>query len=967
MTATHDFELVREETIEEYDLQARIYRHVGTGAELLSIIADDENKVFGVSFATPPADSTGIAHIMEHAVLGGSEKYPLKEPFVQLIKGSLNTFLNAFTSPDKTTYPVASANLQDFYNLVDVYLDAVFHPLITPYHLEQEGWHYELDAPDDPLTYKGVVFNEMKGVYSSPDAVLGRTSQHALFPDNAYANDSGGDPRVIPDLTYQQFTDFHAAYYHPSNARFFFYGDDDPEERLRILESVITGYEQRDVDGSVALQAAPDRPRRVVEFYGVNGEEDVAGKSRLMLNWLLPEQDDPELGMALSVLSYALVGAQSAPLRKTLVDSGLAEDVIGDGISAYLRQMTFSVGLKNLAGEDIDAAEALILTALADLAETGIDEDMVDAALNSMEFALRENNTGPYPRGLSIYMQALSRWLYGGDPLEAIRFEKPLDALRTKLAEEPDYLQSLMRTYLLDNPPVTVVLTPDPGLNAAQEEAEQARLDAAKAAMSPDDIQAVMKNTQTLRELQNRPDSPEDLAKLPSLTLGDLDPSVSITPTDIGELDGATFLAHDLFTNGIVYLNLGFNLHVVPQELLPYARFLGKAFIQMGTESEDYVKFSRRIDRTTGGVYPSTYVSPARNQAEGVARFFLNAKATVAQTPEMLAILRDMLLTVKLDDPVRLRQIVLESKARLEAGLIPSGHSYVSGRLHAHFTPADWADEQMAGIDYLFFVRRLAQEMETDWPGVLAKLRTVQQLLINRQGLLINLTLDDENRKLVQPQISAMLDELPGAPAQDAVWQPATLPAPEGLAIPAQVNYVGKGANLYELGYAYHGSIHVITNLVRTGWLWDKVRAQGGAYGAFCRFDRQGGVWTYLSYRDPNLATTLENYDATARFLSKADISQDELTKSIIGAIGNLDAYQLPDAKGRTAMHRYFLGVTEAERQQSRDEVLGTTVDDIRRFADVLQAAAQAGTVVAMGSDDALQASDIPFTVTKVL
>jgi Zn-dependent M16 (insulinase) family peptidase len=972
MKTIHGFERLRDETIDEYNVRALIYRHQKTGAELLSIIADDENKVFGVAFRTPPTDSTGIAHIMEHAVLGGSKKYPLKEPFVQLLKGSLKTFLNAFTSPDKTTYPVASTNLQDFYNLVDVYLDAVFHPLITRHHLDQEGWHYELEAPDEPLTYKGVVFNEMKGVYSSPDAVLGRLSQRVLFPDNAYGFDSGGDPRVIPDLTYDQFTDFHATYYHPSNARFFFYGDDDPTERLRILDEVISAYDRQPVNGEVALQSPPSGPSRVAESYSVDSPDDVTGKSRLMLNWLLSENNDPIRTMALSVLSYALIGTQAAPLRKKLVDSGLAEDVIGGGLGGSLRQMTFRVGLKNLDAANVDQAEALILETLTELAEDGIEEDMVEAALNSIEFSLRENNTGSYPRGLILYMRALGTWLYDGDPLDAIRFEEPLAAVKAGIANDPAYLQQLIRTYLLDNPPVTVVLEPDPGLGEETERAERARLDAAKAAMTPDEIQAVIENTQTLKQLQEAPDRPEDLAKLPSLKLGDLEPAIKTIPTEVGEIQGATLLTHDLFTNGIVYLELGFNMRALPQALLPYARFFGKALAKMGTEREDYVKLSRRIDRTTGGIYPSNYIAPVLDDEDGVARFFLNGKATVEQVPDLLAIMREMLLTVKLDDPVRFRQIVLESKARLESSLVPSGHGYVNARLRAHFNKADWVDEQMSGIDHLFFVRRLAEEIEQDWPGVVAKLREVQRLLVNREGMLVNVTLDEDNWRAIEPQVGAMLAGLPAFTGQEAAWDEPVLPAHEGLAIPAQVNYVGKGANLYDLGYRYHGSINVITNLVRTGWLWDKIRAQGGAYGAFCRFGKQSGIWTFLSYRDPNLLGTLDNYDATARFLRELDLSQDELTKSIIGAIGSMDAYQLPDAKGHTAMVRHLMGITDDERQRTRDEVLGTTVADIKGFADVLQAAAETGTVVVMGAGDSLSKANDKLgekrlTVEKIL
>jgi presequence protease len=964
MTTTHGFELVREQMIPELNTQAHIYRHVKTGAELLSMVNDDENKVFGITFRTPPADSTGIAHILEHAVLGGSQKYPLREPFVQLIKGSLKTFLNAMTSADRTMYPVASTNLQDFYNLVEVYLDAVFHPLITPYHLYQEGWYYELDGPDAPLRYKGVVFNEMKGVYSSPDSLLFRTSLQSLFPDNAYGLDSGGDPKVIPQLTYEQFKTFHSTFYHPSNAMIYFYGDDAPEERMRILDEYLCHYEAANIDAGVPLQPPFDQPRRLTRPYGIdpnaNSSNGAGNKAMVQVNWLLPEGTDPALVMALSILSYALVSTQASPLRKALIDSGLGEDLTGGGLGNWLRQMIFSAGLKGVQPADADKVEALILEKLEKLAEQGIEPDMIEAALNTIEFSLRENNTGSYPRGLSLMSRALHTWTYGGDPLASLFFEAPLAEVRARLSQNPAYLQDLIRTYLLDNTHrTTVVLTPDPDLNRREEAEEEARLAKARAGLSEADLQTIIETTRELKRLQETPDSPEALAKLPTLTLADLERQIKTIPLELSELHGSRLLFHDLFTNGIVYLDLGLNLHSVPENLLPYAKLFSQSLIEMGTETEDFVKLSQRIGRKTGGIYPSSFLSDMRETEDGTAWIFLHGKATVAQAQEMLAILRDILLTVKLDNPNRFRQIVLKAKARSESSLVPSGHSVVDGRLRAGFTKANWASEQMGGISYLFFLRQLTDAIDNDWPGVLAKLEEVRRRLVNRSGMICNVTLDTDNWVKFQPQLEEFLVSLPAGAPQLPGWTPSLELTNEGLAIPAQVNYVGKGADLYALGYRLHGSISVITNYLRTSWLWEKVRVQGGAYGGFCRFSQQSGILSYLSYRDPNLLGTLDVYDRTADFLRNVELSQDELTKNIIGAIGTLDAYQLPDAKGYTSMVRYLLNETDERRQQFRDEVLGATVADFRAFADVLDEVRRHGRVVVMGSKDVLDKANV--------
>ncbi|RMG92320.1 MAG: peptidase M16 [Chloroflexi bacterium] len=960
MTVLHGFELVREGEVPELNTKARLWRHVRTGAELLSMVNDDENKVFGIAFRTPPTDSTGVPHIMEHAVLAGSRKYQVKEPFVELLKGSLYTFLNAFTAPDRTVYPVASTNLQDFYNLVDVYLDAVFFPLITPHHLDQEGWHYELESLDAPLVYKGVVFNEMKGAYSSPDGLVYRYGKQVLFPDTVYAHDSGGDPEVIPQLTYEQFKRFHEVHYHPSNAMIYFYGDDPEEERLRLLDGYLRDFERREVATAVSSQPSFSSPRRHTFPFPAEAQGANADKGIVHINWLLPENDDPELAMALQILSYALVGTQASPLRKRLIDSGLGEDLTSSGLSTYLRQMTFGVGLKGVrVAEDADRVEQLVLDTLEELAQEGIESDMIEAALNTIEFNLRENNTGRLPRGLVLMNRVLTYWVYGRNPFDVLGFEAPLTAVKSRLAADPAYLQTLIRRYLLANPHrVTLVLEPDPTLKQRLETAEKEKLAQIRSQMSQEELQAIIENTRALKQRQESPDPPEKLAAIPRLQLSDLDPEIKRIPLAISEAGNAPLLYHDLFTNGILYLDIGFNLQALPVELLPYVHLFGASLLKMGTETEDYVKLSQRIGRKTGGISTS-YLASALRDREGTAVWmFLRGKATVPQAPELLAIIRDILLTVQLDNQERFRQIVLEAKARKEASLIPGGHGVIDRRLRAHFHSADWVSEQMGGINYLFFLRQLLEEIDNNWSAVHARLEQIRQALINQSNMLYNVTLDATNWQTLEPQIQTFATSFPVQPVTHHSWDHTISTTCEGLTIPAQVNYVGKGANLYQLGYKLHGSVAVITRYLRTTWLWERVRMSGGAYGSFCSFDRDTGVLTFLSYRDPNLLGTLNVYDQTADFLRRHDLTEDELTKGIIGAIGALDGYQLPDAKGYTSMVRYLIGSTDESRQKFRDEVLGTTAVHFREFADILDQVRQAGHIVVLGSADALTAAN---------
>jgi presequence protease len=956
MTTTHGFERLRTQDIPELNTRAELWRHARTGAELLSLINDDENKVFGITFRTPPADSTGVAHILEHSVLCGSRKYPVKEPFVELLKGSLKTFLNAMTYPDKTCYPVASQNVQDFYNLIDVYLDAVFHPRITPAIFQQEGWHFDVDRVDGPMVFKGVVYNEMKGAYSSPDSLLAEHSQQSLFPDTPYGLDSGGHPHRIPDLTYEQFREFHRRYYHPSNARLFFYGDDDPDTRLEIAEGYLGGFDRLEIDSSVALQETFSVPHLRTEPFDPGEDEQAASKGMVTVNWMLAGEPAPEDAMACFVLNYILLGMPGSPLRKALIDSGLGEAPAGGGLESELRQMYFSTGLKGVKTEDMDRVEPLVLDTLERLSRDGIDPRTVEAAMNTIEFGLRENNTGHFPRGLLLMLRSLTTWLYDRDPLALVAFEEPLSALKRAVAENGSLFSEMIRHRFLDNPHrATVVLAPEPGLSQKQAAEEQERLRKAREAMGPEEIRQAVETTKRLRELQEKPDPPEALAAIPTLRLEDLPPRNKEIPEEAQERKGTDVLLHDLFTNGITYLDVGFDLHALRPGLLPYVRLFSRALLEMGTETEDYVSLSQRISRKTGGIVSSYFFSASRGDPRGAAWLFLRGKAMTPKAGDLLDILRDVLLGVRLDDRERFRQIVLESKARKEQSLVPSGHQVVSKRLSAHFGEANWAAEQMGGLDHLFFLRELLEMVDREWPAVLAALEEVRSTLVRRGALTLNVTVDQEGWSRVDPLLTGLLEALPDDAAPAETWSPDHPPRFEGLTIPAHVNYVGKGAALDPLGYGFHGSALVITRHLRNAWLWDRIRVQGGAYGAFCNIDRLSNALTFVSYRDPNLLDTLKAFDEAGAFLRSSPPDRNEMTKAVVGTIGEIDQHRLPDAAGHISLLRRLTGQTEEERQKVREEVLGTEAEHFRAFADVLDGIRDTGIVKVLGSRDAIE------------
>jgi Zn-dependent M16 (insulinase) family peptidase len=965
------FNLVREETIPELNSVAKLYVHKRTGARLLSVINNDENKVFSINFRTTPKDSTGVAHILEHSVLNGSEKYPVKEPFVELLKGSLATFVNAMTFPDKTLYPVASQNVQDFYNLIDVYMDAVLHPLISEQTLMQEGWHYEINDPGEALAFKGVVFNEMKGAYSSPDGVLETRVIESLFPKHIYGVDSGGDPAHIPDLTYENFRNFWETYYHPSNSFIYFYGNDDPDMRLKLMGDYLKPYKKKKVKSAVPLAKPFKRPKKVDVAYDTGGDQDIEKKHYLVVNWKLPDTSDPVLNYSLRILGHILIGTPASPLRKALLDSGLGEDLAGIGMETQMRHFIFSTGLKGTRKRHAKKIEKLIFNTLESLVREGIDPDTVAASMNTVEFQLRENNTGGFPVGLAVMLRVLTTWIYDEDPFKLMDFERPLNEIRQRLSADTHYFESLIRAHLLDNAHRTTLrLTPDPELGRRLDEEEKARLARIQETLSEAQIAEMVETTRQLKLRQETPDPAEALEKLPVLRLEDLEKQNKTIPIEELEIQDTKVLYHDLFTNGIVYLDLGFDLHALPKELLPLTGVFARALLETGTAREDFVKLSQRIGKGTGGITNTEVATTALGSKETVAKLILRGKATVQQSGELLNILKDILLTASLDNRERLKQIVLEEKAGIESGLVPGGHRYVNQRLRAQFGESGWARDQLSGIGYLFALRELAADIDKRWKSVLKRLEAMREALINRNALLCNVTVDATNWTAFQPLLESFLSELPTGKGKLTPFGIQPEQKKEGLAIPAQVNYVGKGANLYDLGYEFDGSAEVIVGYLRMAYLWEKIRVQGGAYGAFALLDDASGVFTFLSYRDPNVASTLESYDKASAFLKGLDssrLSENELTKAIIAAIGDMDAYQLPDAKGYTSMLRYLTRRSDDLRQRIRDQVLSTNGEDFIAFGEVLEKVAQSNAVTVLGSQSAIESANVGLEVIKVL
>jgi Zn-dependent M16 (insulinase) family peptidase len=938
-----------------------LFKHKKTGAEVMSVLNDDENKVFGIVFRTPPNDSTGIPHILEHSVLCGSRKYPLKEPFVELLKGSLHTFLNAFTYPDRTCYPVASTNTKDFYNLVDVYLDAVFFPkCLEDYQtFQQEGWHYELNNPAEDISYKGVVFNEMKGVYSQPDNILGRAAQQALFPDNTYGVDSGGDPRVIPKLTYEEFKEFHRKYYHPSNARIWFYGDDDPNERLRILSEYLDMFDASSApnESKVETQKLFSEPIRIVEKFPAGEGGDMKKKNMVCLNWLLSDKPlDLETELTLGFLDHLILGTPASPLRKILLESGLGDAIVGGGVEDELLQPQFSIGLKGVSEDDIQKVEELVMRTLKKLAEEGFDADAVEASMNTIEFSLRENNTGSFPRGLSLMLRSIGKWIYDMDPFEPLKYEKPLMALKARIAEEGSkaVFSPLIEKFILNNPHrVTVEMQPDPNKASREEEAEKEILKKVKASMTDEDLAELARATQELRLKQETPDPPEALRSVPSLSLLDIPKEPIRIPTEVGDINGVKVLQHDLFTNDVLYTEVVFNMSSLKQELLPLVPLFCQSLLEMGTKDLTFVQLNQLIGRKTGGISVYPFTSSVRGREDPCSHIIVRGKAMGGRAEDLFNLVSRVLQEVQFTDQQRFKQFVSQSKARMENRLRGGGHGVAAARMDAKLNVAGWISEQMGGVSYLEFLQTLEEKVDKDWDGISSSLEEIRKSLLSRNGCLINMTADGRILTNSGKFVSKFLDSLPTNSLIEKTGWNARLPSEnEAIVIPTQVNYVGKAANIYDTGYQLDGSAYVISKYISNTWLWDRVRVSGGAYGGFCEFDTHSGVFSFLSYRDPNLLKTLDVYDGTGDFLRGLEMDDDTLTKAIIGTIGDVDSHQLPDAKGYSSMLRYLLGITEEERQRRREEILSTSVEDFKEFANAIEAVKDKGVVVAVASPD---------------
>ena len=958
MPQTPGFSVVSEETVAEIGSRALRLRHDRTGAEIVFLLNDDDNKVFMASFRTPPSDDTGVPHILEHSVLNGSRKYPLKEPFAELLKSSLNTFLNAFTYSDRTVYPVASRNDADFRNLMDVYLDAVFYPTLARETFLQEGWHYHAESADEPLTYTGIVYNEMLGAYSDPESLLGELLYQSLYPDSIYALSSGGDPEAIPKLSYEEFCEFHTRYYHPSNARFLLAGNLDVDERLEHLAEYLDGFDAHAVDSAIAPQPPLRSSQTREASYAITEGEDPTGKTYALWGWTVGSVTDAENYLACSVLARILNGTPASPLRKALIESGLGESTLDWGFDGDLRDANYSIGLKGTDPEKVVEIAALINKTLGDLVRDGISQRMVDAAINTVEFHLREANLGGFPKNLYYGLMALTAWNYDADPLTHLRYEQALTAVRTGISEGRYFEQFIDREMLQNPHRSTIVLKPDDQAEAKRLVRLRERLDAEKAAMSAEAIDRLVREAEELRISQLQPDPPEALACMPVLPRSAISAKAEHVPYVVVQEAPYTLSWCEQPTRGIAYVKVLFDASGVPQELLPYLGVFGQLCVQAGTANRDYVNLTEEIGIHTGGI-AGGYSSGGhmRDPARVNSHLSFTGKSLLSKVPELMGLIAEIVSELKLDNLDRVREIVSVAKSAKQSAIVPAGNAFVSARLGAAFSTSGMHREIVSGLSQYYFLEHLVRRLEVEPFEVLAEFQALAECLFRVGGMQVHVTGGEAELAACRAELHRFSDALVAESATPARHQFEPLPANEGWSVPSKVQYVGKAANLYDLGLEYHGSFAVLDALLSRGYLWDKVRVQGAAYGCSMDLDFVTGTFLCLSYRDPNLSRTLTVFDEMSDWLAAQRLSESEYDKLVIGTMGTVDAPRTASQIGGVALRRAQSGISADEVQELRDQILSSTSADLARYVDVLGAFAKRGQICVVGGEEKLRQS----------
>lgn len=951
------YELLEKRQIKDLNSISYIYKHKKSGARIFVLSNDDDNKVFSVGFRTPPYDDTGLPHILEHSVLCGSKNFPAKDPFVELVKGSLNTFLNAMTYPDKTVYPVASCNDKDFRNLMNVYMDAVFYPNI--YYREeifkQEGWSYNLESLEDEITYNGVVYNEMKGAFSSPESILERQILHSLFPDSCYSFESGGDPAAIPSLEYSKFLEFHSKYYHPSNSYIYLYGNIDVEENLKWLdENYLSDFNSIEVDSEIKLQPAFEKTKECIIEYPVSEGESEEENTYLSYNTVIGTNLDREMYLAFQIIEYALLSMPGAPLKQALLDKGIGKDVYGSYDNGIL-QPYFTITAKNSEVYKKEEFVAVIMDTLKDIIKKGIDRNSIMAALNTFEFKYREADFGSIPKGLVYGLQAYDSWLYDEkDPLMHIEVTKTFEKLKEKIST--NYYEKLVEDFLVNNSHSSIItLIPKKGLNTKAELELKENLAALKAGMSRSDLEKLVKETRALEEYKEIPSSKEDLEKIPLLKIEDIKKEAEPFHNKMREVAGLKVLHHDVFTNGIAYVEMLFRANEIPEELYPYLGFIKNVLGYMDTKSYTCSELSNEINMHTGGISAGTSLyMDANDNSIFTITADLRVKVLYSNIEKAFELLKEIMFSTKLEDEKRLYEIVAEMKSRLKMGLESSGNSAAALRAMSYYSETALIREKINGIEFYKLVERIEKNFEQEKAGLISGIKKLLEIVFRRDNIIVSLTGDEESFERLCKPISEFTNLL--SDKKENYPKPVFRPEKknEGFKTSAGIQYVARAGNFVDEGYKYQGSLKVLKVILNYDYLWNNVRVKGGAYGCGSTFTRSGDTY-FVSYRDPNLTKTNDVFEAMSDYIKKFDVDERDMTKYIIGTVSDMDSPLTPMSKGNRSLSAYMSNISFEQIQRERDEVLKTDKESIRKLSGLVESVISQKNICVLGNENKIE------------
>lgn len=951
------FEVIENRYVAEEASHLLLYKHKKTGAQILHMKNEDDNKVFAIGFRTPPMGSTGNCHILEHSVLNGSRKYKTREPFMDLLKSSLQTFLNAMTFPDKTVYPVASRNDADFRNLMDLYLDAVFYPRVKkdPRIFRQEGWHYDIHKKEDPIRYSGVVYNEMKGATSSIDDQVAEQISQALFPGTIYAENSGGDPYVIPSLSYEEFVDYHSNFYHPSNSLIFLYGKIDEEETFKHLDSYLGAFDKKEVDSMPEDVVPFEEPKEMTMTFSIGSGEEEKGKANLSCSWLVDRARTDINSYYYNLLTDVLVNSESSPLRRALIDELGCQDLYG--VLNDLKEVGFTIVAKGVDPEKKELFVQIIDEQLKKIVEEGLDPKVLQGIVQNMEFDLREKKNIA-TKGIAIMLMAMNEWLYGENPIERIAYASKLQDLKIELADHG--MEKYINRHLIHNPHRVVVChLPKAGLNAKKDQEEAKRLEEFKNSLSEEELQKLLDENKALVDFQNAEDSEEAKKTIPYLSKKELPEEITKIPRRTELEKGATYLLHDLPTAGINYMDLVFDLSHIPVEKAPYLTLLCELLGSLDTKKHSYKEYQTEEALVTGGITATPVVYPLMGSDLFRVGLTVSTKFSgLVNFDRGLELIREQLLDTDFSDQARIKEELGIMVSNYEMGLIPYGHLHAMQRAKSWQSPAAYYTEALNGLSYFMFLKKLAKDYGPKDQEILEDL--YQQLTLSSERV-VNLAASATDLYQMKDAIQSWLKAFPSKELKAAPMDFKIQTPKEAFITTSNVQFVAQAGHLYKDPHLFHGSELMVSNLVSNDYLYKEIRAKGNAYGQGMQLSYIDNILLNYSYRDPHLDRTIKSYQAIPDYLRELKLSPEDLDRTLIGSIGRLDRPMTERQKSSFDRALYLSQYPEGFFKRLLKEMKETDIDELRSYEKPIQRALDHASTAVIGSKEAIEKSEIPF------